>query len=44
GVKPGKAFLRNTTTTWGNNENWEGANSYLNNYRPDAGEDLVFKF
>lgn len=48
GAKPSKEFLRNTTTTWGNNvfaqENWEGANNYVNNYRPDSGEDLVFDF
>jgi len=39
---------RNTTTTYGNNvfahEDWEGRNNYLNNYRPDGGEDLVFDF
>ncbi|KAL0566263.1 hypothetical protein V5O48_015751 [Marasmius crinis-equi] len=47
GVKPRKEFYRNTTTTFGNNvfaqENWEGANNYLNNYRPEA-EDLKFDF
>jgi len=40
GVKPSKAFYRNTTTTFGNNvfaqENWEGQNAYLANYRPEA--------
>ncbi|RDB21981.1 Extracellular metalloproteinase MEP [Hypsizygus marmoreus] len=43
-----KPFFRNTTTTWGNNvfaqENWEGQNSYLNNYRPDGGKDRVFDY
>lgn len=40
--------FRNTTTTWGNNvfahENWEGRNAWVNNYRPDAGKDLVFDY
>jgi len=40
--RKGGDFWRNTTTTWGNNvfaqENWEGANSYINNYRPDSAE------
>ncbi|KDQ57864.1 hypothetical protein JAAARDRAFT_685395 [Jaapia argillacea MUCL 33604] len=40
--------LANYTTTWGNNvfahENWEGRNSWENNYRPDAGADLVFNY
>ncbi|KZT65702.1 hypothetical protein DAEQUDRAFT_716139 [Daedalea quercina L-15889] len=39
---------RNTTTTWGNNvfahENWEGRNEWEYNYRPDAGESMVFNF
>ncbi|KAJ7641472.1 Fungalysin metallopeptidase-domain-containing protein [Roridomyces roridus] len=43
-----KEFYRNTTTTWGNNvfaqENWEGQNSYINNYRPDAGAGKSFDF
>lgn len=42
-----KEFWRNTTTTWGNNvfaqENWEGANSYVENYRPDSA-DKVFDY
>ncbi|GBE85615.1 Extracellular metalloproteinase MEP [Sparassis crispa] len=47
GFKPeDRRKFRNTTTTWGNNvfahENWEGRNSWLTNYRPDAGVDLVF--
>jgi extracellular elastinolytic metalloproteinase len=25
-------------------ENWEGQNSYIENYRPDAGKDLAFNF
>ena len=40
--------IRNTTTTWGNNvfahENWEGRNSWANNYRPDAGPEMVFDY
>ncbi|KAF7760739.1 hypothetical protein Agabi119p4_10148 [Agaricus bisporus var. burnettii] len=44
--KPG--FWRNSTTTWGNNvlaqENWEGLNRFMDNYRPDGGEDRVFDF
>ncbi len=47
GSKDKTAFV-NTTTTWGNNvfahENWEGQNSWQNNYRPDAGASLVFDF
>jgi len=43
-----KQKFRNTTTTWGNNvfahENWEGRNAWVNNYRPDAGVDMVFNF
>lgn len=43
-----KEFFHNTTRTWGNNvfaqENWEGANSYLENYRPDAGSGKSFDF
>ncbi|KAG5731727.1 Extracellular elastinolytic metalloproteinase [Termitomyces sp. T112] len=43
-----KDFWRNTTTTWGNNvfaqENWEGRNSYINNYRPDAGKTRSFAY
>jgi extracellular elastinolytic metalloproteinase len=43
-----KDFYRNTTTTWGNNvfaqENWQGQNSYINNYRPDAGKDMKFDY
>ncbi|KAL1701153.1 Fungalysin metallopeptidase-domain-containing protein [Schizophyllum commune] len=46
-AKP-KGFWRNTTTTYGNNvfaqENWEGRNAYLDNYRPDAGSDLAFDY
>lgn len=42
------SFYRNTTTTWGNNvfaqENWEGQNSYIDNYRPDAGKDRMFNY
>ncbi|KAF8151674.1 extracellular elastinolytic metallo proteinase [Crassisporium funariophilum] len=41
-------FYRNTSTTWGNNvfaqENWEGQNSYIDNYRPDVGKDKAFDF
>ena len=40
--------FRNTTTTYGNNvfahEDWEGRNNWLNNYRPDAGSDMVFDY
>jgi extracellular elastinolytic metalloproteinase len=43
-----KAFYRNTTTTWGNNvfahEDWEGRNSWVDNYRPDGGKDKVFDY
>ncbi|KAJ7675469.1 Fungalysin metallopeptidase-domain-containing protein [Mycena rosella] len=43
-----KEFYRNTTTTWGNNvfaqENWEGQNAYVSNYRPDAGKGKSFDF
>ncbi|KAF9267163.1 extracellular elastinolytic metallo proteinase [Marasmius fiardii PR-910] len=48
GVKLNKEFLRNTTTTWGNNvfahENWEGQSSYISNYRPEANEGMAFDF
>jgi len=41
-------FWKNTTTTFGNNvfshEDWEGRNNWLDNYRPDAGESLVFDY
>lgn len=44
--KPG--FWSNSTKTWGNNilaqENWQGANRFVDNYRPDGGEDGVFDF
>ena len=40
--------FRNTTTTYGNNvfaqENWEGRNAWITNYRPDAGPSLVFDY
>ena len=40
--------FRNTTTTWGNNvfahENWEGRNEWEFNYRPDAGDAMVFNY
>ncbi|KAF8197083.1 extracellular elastinolytic metallo proteinase [Pholiota molesta] len=43
-----KDFYRNTTTTWGNNvfaqENWEGQNQFMKNYRPDAGSSKQFDF
>ncbi|KAJ7736721.1 Fungalysin metallopeptidase-domain-containing protein [Mycena maculata] len=43
-----KEFYRNTTTTWGNNvfaqENWEGQNSYIENYRPNAGPGKSFNY
>ncbi|KAF9026946.1 hypothetical protein BDZ89DRAFT_1067276 [Hymenopellis radicata] len=43
-----KEFWRNTTTTWGNNvfaqENWEGQNSFVDNYRPDSGKGLAFDY
>ncbi|KAJ2917283.1 hypothetical protein MD484_g3107, partial [Candolleomyces efflorescens] len=46
--RKGGDFWRNTTTTWGNNvfaqENWEGQNAYINNYRPDGGAEKVFDF
>jgi extracellular elastinolytic metalloproteinase len=36
------------TTTWGNNvqaqENWEGKNSWMNNYRPEGHDNLTFIF
>ncbi|KAJ7074555.1 Fungalysin metallopeptidase-domain-containing protein [Mycena amicta] len=49
GVKvKAKEFFRNTTTTWGNNvfaqENWEGQNAYISNYRPDAGVGKAFDY
>ncbi|KAH7879431.1 extracellular elastinolytic metallo proteinase [Lentinula edodes] len=48
GVKPSNEFYRNTSTTFGNNvfaqENWEGQNAYINNYRPDAGSSSVYDF
>jgi extracellular elastinolytic metalloproteinase len=38
----------NFTTTLGNNvfaqENWEGQNAFVSNYRPDAGNSLNFTF
>jgi extracellular elastinolytic metalloproteinase len=38
----------NFTTTFGNNvfahEDWEGANNYLHNYRPDGGDELIFNY
>ena len=41
-------FWRNTTTTWGNNvfaqENWEGANNFVDNYRPAIDRGKVFDF
>jgi extracellular elastinolytic metalloproteinase len=51
-VKGGKSLngnkFRNTTTTWGNNvfaqENWQGQNSYVDNYRPDAGASKHFNY
>ncbi|KAF9039107.1 extracellular elastinolytic metallo proteinase [Panaeolus papilionaceus] len=43
-----KDFYRQTTTTWGNNvfaqENWEGRNGFVDNYRPDAGSDKAFDY
>jgi extracellular elastinolytic metalloproteinase len=43
-----KEFWRNTTTTYGNNvfahEDWEGRNNWVDNYRPDAGKDMVFDY
>ncbi|KAJ3850382.1 Fungalysin metallopeptidase-domain-containing protein [Lentinula lateritia] len=48
GIKPSNEFYRNTSTTFGNNvfaqENWEGQNAYINNYRPDAGSSSVYDF
>ncbi|KAF5378931.1 hypothetical protein D9757_008746 [Collybiopsis confluens] len=45
---PQKEFYHNTTTTIGNNvfaqENWEGQNAYVNNYRPDIGGASVYDF
>ncbi len=48
GVRPkNKGQFRSTTTTWGNNvfaqENWEGQNQYIRNYRPDH-QDRVFHY
>ncbi|KAF9005061.1 extracellular elastinolytic metallo proteinase [Cyathus striatus] len=46
--KGDKVEWNNYTTTWGNNvfaqENWEGQNSFVNNYRPDGGVDKKFEF
>lgn len=43
-----KEFWSNSTTTWGNNvfaqENWEGQNSFIDNYRPDSGKSKVFNY
>jgi extracellular elastinolytic metalloproteinase len=40
--------ILNVTETYGNNvyahEDWEGANNWLNNYRPDGGKNLEFDF
>ncbi|PVF94059.1 hypothetical protein CPB86DRAFT_789438 [Serendipita vermifera] len=40
--------ILNITETYGNNvyahEDWEGANNWLDNYRPDGGKDLVFDY
>jgi extracellular elastinolytic metalloproteinase len=48
GTKPSKEFYHNTFTTFGNNifaqENWEGLNAFLENYRPDAGSSSVYDF
>lgn len=48
GPTPGAGKYTNFTTTAGNNvfahEDWEGANNWLSNYRPDAGSDLVFNY
>jgi extracellular elastinolytic metalloproteinase len=45
---PSRGFWRNTSTTWGNNvfaqENWEGANSYIDNFRPEADGKKNFDF
>ena len=45
---PSLGFWRNTTTTWGNNvlaqENWQGQNYYIDNYRPDAGLRKHFEY
>ncbi|KXN82990.1 Extracellular metalloproteinase NpIII [Leucoagaricus sp. SymC.cos] len=43
-----KGFWKNTTTTWGNNvfaqEDWEGENNFIHNYRPEADEKKTFDF
>lgn len=40
--------LVNHTTTFGNNvfahENWEGANNWLNNYRPEVDSNMTFDY
>jgi len=45
---PDKGTIVNFTTTLGNNvfaqENWEGLNAFVSNYRPDAGQDKNFTF
>lgn len=45
--RPVSGQFRETTTTWGNNvfaqENWEGQNRYVSNYRPDSPE-LAFHY
>ncbi|KAF8317375.1 hypothetical protein DL93DRAFT_2226339 [Clavulina sp. PMI_390] len=42
------SILVNHTTTFGNNvfahENWEGANAWVDNYRPEADGDMVFDY
>ena len=44
----GKNELCNFTTTWGNNvhaqENWAGKDSWMDNYRPEANDNLTFDF
>ncbi|KAJ3570745.1 hypothetical protein NP233_g4203 [Leucocoprinus birnbaumii] len=46
GKKPG--VWKKSATTWGNNvfaqENWEGANNYIHNFRPASDADGVFDF
>ena len=45
---PDKNVIVNFTTTLGNNvfaqENWEGLNAFVSNYRPDAGSSLNFTY
>ncbi|TFK39018.1 Fungalysin metallopeptidase-domain-containing protein [Crucibulum laeve] len=48
GVPSNGDVYRNTSTTWGNNvfaqENWEGKDQWMNNFRPEHNENKSFNF